>query len=340
VKKAIEHKQPLRIGSVSDPFGIPLENEREDTYKTLEILMTHDYPFITCTKSPLVATSKYVNLLKSTKKTAVQISLISLDENLINSLESRDGARNPSARSRLDALKKLSDAGIFTVCRIQPMIPEVTESGMRDLIFALAENGVKHVIVEFLWLPTGHAEDMSARLKLSLDEYARSGGVIGDNLRKHNNDLYSFYRSSDDHSRGYGRVFFSRKQIGLGMSRFAQMVSEANEMFNTNMTFGSGNEETTYLNSTNNCCGVDRLQGFAQGTPCTVHTVMKIAREKGKVSFSDINACYNPLMDKIAVLWKKKENSAYFLEDRVFRLRGSSVGPDVEYKYDESAVQG
>jgi DNA repair photolyase len=32
VKKAIEHKQPLRIGSVSDPFGIPLENEREDTY--------------------------------------------------------------------------------------------------------------------------------------------------------------------------------------------------------------------------------------------------------------------------------------------------------------------
>ncbi len=340
VKKAIDHKQPLRIGSVSEPFGLPLENERKDTYKVLEILATHDYPFITCTKSPLVATSRYLNLLKSTRNTAVQISLMSSDENLLNSLESRDGARNPSAKSRLDAMRKLSSEGVFTICRIQPMIPEVSEHGMRDLIYGLAEVGVKHVIVEFLWFPTGHAEDMSVRLKRALDEYASRGGVIGDKLRKHKNDLYAFYQSFDDHSKGYGRVFFSRKQIALTMPRFAQMVIEANKEFNASMTFGSGNEETTYLNSTNNCCGVDRLEGFPQGLPCTVHTVMRIAKEKGKAAFSDIEGCYNPLMDHVAKLWKKKNKNGYFLENRVFKLRSRTVGSQVDYIYDETAIPG
>ncbi len=286
-----------------------------------------------------MATPRYVNLLKSTKKTAVQISLISLNENLINSLESRDGTRNPSANSRLNALRKLTEAGIFTVCRIQPMIPEVTESDARDLIFALAENGVNHVIVEFFWLPIGHAEDMSARLKLSLDEYMNLGGSIGASLRGYDNDLYSFYRSFPDHSRGYGRVFFSQRQISIRMPRLAQIVVDANKTYNTRMTFGSGNEETSYLNSTNNCCGVDRIEGFAKGTHCTVQAMMKIVKEKAKVSFDDFKECYNPRMDQIKVLWNKKENSRYFLEDRVFKLRSSPVGSDqVEYRYDESAV--
>jgi DNA repair photolyase len=126
VTKAIEHRHPLRIGSVSEPFGVPLENQIGDTYRILEMLIEYDYPFVVCTKSPLVATSKYVNLLKSTKKTGVQISLISLDDDLLSFLESSARGQTPSPKSRYDALKKLSDEGIFTTCRIQPIIPQVT----------------------------------------------------------------------------------------------------------------------------------------------------------------------------------------------------------------------
>jgi len=338
IKEAIRHKHPLRIGSVSEPFGALLENQYRDTYRVLEILIAHDYPFVVCTKSPLVAEQKYVNLLKSTKKTAVQISLISLDDSLLGYLESREGGRTPSAKSRLDALKKLSNEGIFTICRIQPMIPQVTEYSMRDLIYALVEAGVKHVIVEFLWFPAGHAEDMSARLKLALDAYCKQGGTVGDELKKFNNDLYAYYQSFNDHYKGYGRVFFSRKQMAQLMPKFAKMVFEANKEFNSNMTFGSGNEETTYLNSTHNCCGVDCIEGFSQGSPCTIHAIMKIAKEEGKASLNDVRALYNPRMDKLEKLWDRKEKQGYFIENFVFKMRAKTVDSQVEYVYDETAV--
>jgi len=338
IKEAIKHKHPLRIGSVSEPFGLPLENQYGDTYKVLEMLIAHDYPFVVCTKSPLVATPKYINLLKSTKKVAVQISLISTNDDLLQYLESREGDRTPSAKSRLNALRKLSDEGIFTVCRIQPMIPQVTEYGMKDLIYKLADTGVKHVIVEFLWFPTRHAEDMGARLKLGLDAYCQQGGTVSDKLKKFDNHLYAFYQSFEDHYKGYGRVFFSRRQMALLMPKLAKMVSEANKEFNTDMTFGSGNEETTYLNSTNNCCGVDRIDGFSQGSPCTIHTMMKIAKERGKVSINDIRGLYNPRMDKIEKLWRKKDKRGYFIENFVFKMRAEVIDGEVAYVYDETHV--
>ena len=338
IKEAIKHKHPLRIGSVSEPFGLPLENQYGDTYKVLEMLIAHDYPFVVCTKSPLVATPKYINLLKSTKKVAVQISLISTNDDLLQYLESREGDRTPSAKSRLNALRKLSDEGIFTVCRIQPMIPQVTEYGMKDLIYKLADTGVKHVIVEFLWFPTRHAEDMGARLKLGLDAYCQQGGTVSDKLKKFDNHLYAFYQSFEDHYKGYGRVFFSRRQMALLMPKLAKMVSEANKEFNTDMTFGSGNEETTYLNSTNNCCGVDRIDGFSQGSPCTIHTMMKIAKERGKVSINDIRGLYNPRMDKIEKLWGKKDKRGYFIENFVFKMRAEVIDGEVAYVYDETHV--
>ena len=340
VTKAIKHKHPLRIGSISEPFGVPLENQYGDTHKVLEILVAHDYPFVVCTKSPLVATPKYINLLKSTRKVAVQISLISSDDNLLGYLEFREGSKTPSAKSRLDALRKLSDEGIFTICRIQPMIPRVTEYGMKNLVYALAEAGVKHVIVEFLWFPTGHTKDMSAKLKLALDAYCQQGGIVGDALKKFNNDLYAFYQSFEDHYKGYGRVFFSRKQMAQLMPKFTQMISEANKEFNTDMTFGSGNEETTYLNFTNNCCGIDRINGFSQGSPCTIHTMMKIAKEKGKVTLDDMKTLYNPRVDKIEKLWNKREKRGYFIENMVFKIRAKTIDNQVEYVYTESAVPG
>jgi len=340
VRKAIKHKHPLRIGSVSDPFGVPLENQYGDTYRVLEILVAHDYPFVVCTKSPLVATPKYINLLNSTRKIAVQVSLISLDDNLLKYLESGKDGKTPPAKSRLDSLKKLSEEGIFTICRIQPMIPQVTEYGMKDLIYALADAGVKHVIVEFLWFPAGHAENMSARLKLALDAYSGDGGVIGDALKRYNNDLYTFYKSFNDRCRGQGRIFFSRGQMAQLMPKFAKMVKEANKEFNSDMTFGSGNEETQYLNFTDNCCGVDRIPGFSGYSTCAIQTMLKMAKQKGKVTLTDMKQFYNPDIEKFEQVWKKMDKGRYFIEGRVFKLRAEPVegASQVQYVYDDTAV--
>jgi len=320
---------------------MPLENQYGDTYRVLEMLVAHNYPFVVCTKSPLVATPKYINLLKSAAKeenAAVQISLISSDDNLLKYLESRPGGSTPSAKSRLDAMRKLSDEGIFTICRIQPMIPQVTENGIKDLIFKLAKAGVKHVIIEFFWFPMGHAKDMSARLKLALDAYCDAGGTIGEGLKEHQNDLYALYNSLEDSEKAYGRVFYSKKQMARLMPKFAEMVSEANKEFNTDMTFGSGNEETSFLNSTKNCCGVDRLSAFTGYPKCIAQTALNLAREKGKVTLNEMRLFYNPYIEKFCNLWHKKEKYGYFLENRVFKLRAREVDHEVEYVYDETAI--
>jgi DNA repair photolyase len=339
VAAAIKHKHPLRIGSLSEPFGLPLENQWGDTYRILEILTKYDYPFVVCTKSPLVATPKYLNLLKSGNgKVGVQISLISLNENLLRYLESRPGGSTPSAKSRLEALKKLSDEGIFTTCRIQPLIPQVTEYDMQELIYALAEAGVKHVIVEFLWLPIAHARDMGMRLKLAFDAYCKDGGKVGPELTKFGNDIHDYYRSFNDAVVAYGRIFYSKKKMAELMPKFAHMVEEANKEYNTDMTFGSGNEETSFLNSTDNCCGVDRLQAFSGYPKCIGQTALKLAKNWGKVTLNDIMQFYNPCPDKFRQLWVKKEKRGYFLENRIFKLRAQQVGDQVEYVYDDKAI--
>ncbi|MBO3840283.1 MAG: radical SAM protein [Thermoproteota archaeon] len=339
ISAAIRHKHPLRIGSVSEPFGVPLENRYGDTYRILEIMVSNNYPFIVCTKSPLVATPRYLNLIKSADgKAGVQISLISLDESLLRCLESESGRATPSARSRLDALRKLSDEGIFTTCRIQPLIPQVTEDGMRELVYKLAEIGVNHIIVEFLWLPMGHAKNMSKKLKIAIDNYCNHGGRVGSELAKFDNDIYSYYMSFEDVEKAYGRIFFSRRKMAELMPKFAEMVREANREYNTHMTFGSGNEETSFLNFTENCCGVDNLPAFSGYSKCIGQTAFKIAQEKGKVRLGDVIKFYNPYVDEFSFLWTKREKKGYFLENRVFKLRARETREGVEYVYDDKAI--
>lgn len=340
ISTAIKHKHPLRVGSVSEPFGSPLESQWGDAHRILEILVSNNYPFVVCTKSPLVATPRYLKLLKSAdEKVGAQISLISLDENLLRYLESEPERATPSATSRLNAMRKLSDEGIFTTCRIQPLIPQVTEDGMRELIYTLAEIGVGHVIVEFLWLPVGQAKPMAHRLKIALDNYCKNGGRVGPELARFDNDICAYYTSFEDAEKAYGRIFYSRKKMAELMPKFAEMVREANKEYNAHMTFGSGNEETSFLNFTDNCCGVDRLSAFSGYPKCIGQTILKMAQEKERVKLDDMRQFYNPYADKFRSLWTRREkNNGYFFESRVFKLKARETEDGLEYVYDDRAI--
>jgi hypothetical protein len=126
------------------------------------------------------------------------------------------------------------------------------------------------------------------------------------------------------------------------MKKFLEMISEANREYNSDMTFGSGNEETTYLNSTENCCGVDRLPDFSGYQKCTIQKMLIIAKQNREVYFQDIANYYNSYMDKFKQIWKKRVrgNGPYFIEDRVFKLRHEPTNDQykVKYVYDESAI--
>ena len=122
------------------------------------------------------------------------------------------------------------------------------------------------------------------------------------------------------------------------MPLFARMVEEANKELGTKMTFGSGDEETQFLNSTENCCGMDQLEGYSGYSTCTVQTMLRIAKEKGKVTLEDMRQFYNPDIGKFQEVWKKKDrNNRYFIAKRVFKLRARPIDDpsEVEYVFDE-----
>lgn len=108
---------PLRIGSMSDSF-MWSDQKYGVTKEFLKILKFYNYPYIVFTRSDLVAKDDYLEALNPSA-CSVQFSMSSTNDELLKKLE--PGA--PSAKRRLKALQKLSENGIWTTVRINPIFP-------------------------------------------------------------------------------------------------------------------------------------------------------------------------------------------------------------------------
>ncbi len=125
----LRRRIPLRIGSMSDSF-MWMDQKYKITQELLKILKFYRYPYVIFTRSDLVATEEYMNLLDN-KLCAVQFSLSSVNEAMIRKME--PGA--PSAKRRLAALQKLGEAGYWTTVRINPMFPIYPDGYFTDETF-------------------------------------------------------------------------------------------------------------------------------------------------------------------------------------------------------------
>ncbi len=121
---------PLRIGSMSDSF-MWMDQKYKVTQELLKILKHYDYPYIVFTRSDLVATEEYMNLLDS-KNCSVQFSISSANEALVKKME--PGA--PSTLRRLKAIKTLSENGFWTTVRINPLFPIYPDGYFTDPAFS------------------------------------------------------------------------------------------------------------------------------------------------------------------------------------------------------------
>ena len=108
---------PLRIGSMSDSF-MWSDQKYKISQELLRILRFYNYPYVVFTRSDLVATDEYLSLLDP-KLSSIQFSISSINEDLVKKME--PGA--PSVARRLNALRKLGDAGFWTTVRINPLFP-------------------------------------------------------------------------------------------------------------------------------------------------------------------------------------------------------------------------
>lgn len=129
---------PLHWGGLSDPFQ-PVEAKYGISYELLKIFAETKYPFVVSTKGKLLATEKYLNILKECNA-VVQISMVC---GLYDKIEL--GA--PTFEERIEMCRKIAPNCKRLIVRMQPYITEAFDEVIKN-IPRLKEAGVYGVVLE------------------------------------------------------------------------------------------------------------------------------------------------------------------------------------------------
>ena len=141
--------EPINIGSNTDGYQ-PLERERRITRSLIVLFHETSHPVGIVTKNALV--ERDIDLLApmATKGlVAVSISVTTLDNGLAHRLEPRASA----PMRRLEAVRRLAEAGVPVGVNVAPVIPFLTDHEVEPIIEAAAKAGAKWVSWTLLRLP-------------------------------------------------------------------------------------------------------------------------------------------------------------------------------------------
>ncbi|MEN0041211.1 MAG: PA0069 family radical SAM protein [Pseudomonadota bacterium] len=141
--------KPMALGTNTDPYQ-PIEKQWRVTRDLLQVLEETNHPVGIVTKSALVLRDIDI-LARMAKKglAKVALSVTTLDRKLARAMEPR--AATPGLR--LDALKKLHEAGIPTSISVAPIVPSLNDHEMERILDAGKAAGVKEATYTVLRLP-------------------------------------------------------------------------------------------------------------------------------------------------------------------------------------------
>jgi len=155
LKKTLAKKswkpQTLVMSGVTDPYQ-PVEKELEITRECIRILSDCRHPLGIITKNHLVV--RDIDLLKKLAEVNavhVTLSITTLDYDLAGIME----PRTSRPERRLDAIRKLSDAGISTGVNIAPVIPGLIDYEMVKIMEEAKAAGAYCAGFQLLRLPYG-----------------------------------------------------------------------------------------------------------------------------------------------------------------------------------------
>ncbi|HAW60686.1 MAG TPA: hypothetical protein DCW86_04375, partial [Actinobacteria bacterium] len=136
------------LSPVTDPFQLINERYRLSE-KIIEVFVDRNIPIEFVTKG--VVGDEAIDLIKRQPHSFGQVSILTADEDLRKKLVP-GGA---STDELFGNLRRLSGAGVRSVCRIDPVIPLLTddEENLRRMILKAASCGVKHIIASCLDIP-------------------------------------------------------------------------------------------------------------------------------------------------------------------------------------------
>jgi DNA repair photolyase len=140
---------PIALGTNTDPYQ-PIEREWRVTRSVLEVLCECEHPFTIVTKSALVERDIDLIAPMAAKRMArVYLSITTLDRELARRMEPRAAA----PQRRLQALEKLSAAGVPVGVMVAPIIPQLNDRDLEAILEAAAAHGAKAAGWVLLRLP-------------------------------------------------------------------------------------------------------------------------------------------------------------------------------------------
>ena len=144
IKKQIEKIEPgsiVRLGGMTDCFQV-FENAYRITYETIKLLNKRKIHYLIVTKSDMVASDKYLEILDK-ELAHIQISITSTDDKTAFRYE-----KAPSTSRRIAAIEKLNSLGYDVQLRLSPFIPELINFDVLNSIHC------DRILVEFLRVNT------------------------------------------------------------------------------------------------------------------------------------------------------------------------------------------
>ena len=129
------------LSPVSDPLQ-PAEKIFKITEKTVEFLLSKNIPFNITTKERIP--ENFIEIMKEHPHCYGQVSILTINEGLRKKLM-RKGAETEELFRNIE---KLSKNNIFSICRIDPIIPFINddEKDIEEIIKRGVDNGVRHII--------------------------------------------------------------------------------------------------------------------------------------------------------------------------------------------------
>jgi DNA repair photolyase len=134
----MDKSKHISMSNSSDPYTSP-EETMGITRNTLRLLLDNKVRIQLITKSSLV--TRDIDLIRN-GNCSVSVSITTLSKEKASRLE--PGA--PSPQERMDALSLLSDSGIPTTARIDPIIPGINDDDLENLVETVCETGIGHLV--------------------------------------------------------------------------------------------------------------------------------------------------------------------------------------------------
>lgn len=136
------------LSSVTDPFQ-PINQKYGLSEKIIQEFISRNIPIEFITKN--VIPTSVISMIKKQKHSFGQVSILTLKEDLHKLL--CPGAT--TIKNLLNNLKMLADENIHAVCRIDPVIPYITDNknDLKELIQVVVDSGAKHIIASCLDIP-------------------------------------------------------------------------------------------------------------------------------------------------------------------------------------------